>query len=194
MAESREYTVVERDALKKRLLELAEEEGFSQAAVIPTNAFLFVPEYRVYCEENRCGNYGKNYACPPYCGTVEDMRKRTAGYTWALVLKTDHPVANAMDGEETKPLKKLHNMLTRQLTGRLQSEKLIEAGLSIMAGPCNLCTECKMPKGEPCLFEAQRFSCLSAYCIDVAHLAETAGMPLAWEVNQVSFFSMYLFG
>lgn len=177
----------------KQIIKKAEEEGFAEASVIPTSELFFVPEYRVYCEENRCGNYGKNYACPPYCGTVEEMKKRTEGYTWALVLKSDHEVENAMDDKETKPLKKFHNTMTRQLTKRLQEEKLVEDGLSIMAGPCNMCAQCKMPEGEPCPFETKRFSCLSAYCIDVAHLTKSAGMNLTWDFDKVSFFSLYLF-
>lgn len=184
---------MQNEELKKKLLTMAEEEGFAQASVIPTSELFFVPEYRIYCEENRCGNYGKNYACPPYCGTVEEMKERTSQYTWALVLKSDHQVENAMDDKETKPLKKVHNTLTRELTGRLKEEKLIEDGLSIMAGPCNFCTTCRMPSGEPCPFETKRFSCLSAYCIDVAHLAKSAEMKLTWDFDKVSFFSMYLF-
>lgn len=184
---------MDQKALTEKLLQIAKEKGFSQASVIPTSEFVFVPKYRAYCEENRCGNYGKNYACPPYCGTVEEMHQRTNGYAWALVLKSDHVVKNALDGAETKELKKMHNTLTRELTKRLREENLIEDGLSIMAGPCNFCPVCKMRSGEPCPFETKRFSCLSAYCIDVGHLASSAGMALSWDMNRVSFFSMYLF-
>ncbi|MBQ0000924.1 MAG: DUF2284 domain-containing protein [Clostridiales bacterium] len=181
------------ESLAEKLIAMAQEEGFSEAAVISTGEFYFVPEYRSYCEDNLCGNYGKNYACPPYCGTVDEMHARTDNYRYALVLKSDHQVNNAMDPVETKALKKFHNTLTRQLTKRLNDEGLIEDGLSIMAGPCNLCAVCGMPEGRPCPFEAKRFSCLSAYCIDVVHLAKSAGMPLAWDMDKVSFFSMYLF-
>lgn len=185
---------MEKTAFLEKLEVIALEEGFSAASVIPVEEMVFVPEYRVYCEENRCGNYGKNYACPPYSGTVEEMKERTQVYKWALVLRTDHKVENALDGAEMKPLKKSHNSLTRTLTQKFQKEGLIEDGLSIMAGPCNFCTTCKMPTGEPCPFETQRFSCLSAYCIDVGHLAKSAGMKLSWDFDNVSFFSIYLFG
>lgn len=36
--------------------------GFSDAAVMDTDNLVFMPEYRVFCEENACGNYDKNPA------------------------------------------------------------------------------------------------------------------------------------
>ena len=39
--------------------------GFSAAAVMDTGNLVFKPEYRVFCEENQCGNYNLNPACPP---------------------------------------------------------------------------------------------------------------------------------
>ena len=47
------------------LIEEAKALGFSDAAVISTDQLVFVPEYRVFCEDNLCGNYDKNPACPP---------------------------------------------------------------------------------------------------------------------------------
>ena len=52
------------------LIEEAKALGFSDAAVISTDQLVFVPEYRVFCEDNLCGNYDKNPACPPQSGTV----------------------------------------------------------------------------------------------------------------------------
>ena len=52
------------------LIEEAKALGFSDAAVISTDQLVFVPEYRVFCEDNLCGNYDKNPACPPQSGTI----------------------------------------------------------------------------------------------------------------------------
>ena len=60
---------------KEKIAKQAEEFGFTAVwfpvSEIPTN-----PEYLKYCEVNRCGNYGANYACPPDCGTPDEMRAR----------------------------------------------------------------------------------------------------------------------
>ena len=47
------------------LIKEAKELGFSNAAIMDTKDLVFKPEYRVFCEENRCGNYDLNPACPP---------------------------------------------------------------------------------------------------------------------------------
>ena len=39
------------------LIKTAKELGFSDAAIMDTKDLVFKPEYRVFCEENRCGNY-----------------------------------------------------------------------------------------------------------------------------------------
>ena len=56
----------------KEILELAEGFGFDKVALIDTADIEFNEAFRKACEENRCGNYGACYSCPPDCGTFED--------------------------------------------------------------------------------------------------------------------------
>ena len=62
------------------LVKEAIDLGFSNAAVMDTKKLVFVPEYRNFCEENRCGCYNLNPACPPSCGTAEEMKQRAFRY------------------------------------------------------------------------------------------------------------------
>ena len=66
----------ESDMHRDELPELAMEMGFAAAALIETKDIEFIPAFRPLCEENLCGKYGVNYACPPDCGTVEEMKAR----------------------------------------------------------------------------------------------------------------------
>lgn len=43
---------------EKKLIDLALELGFADAAVIDTDRLVFVPAFRTLCEENQCGKYG----------------------------------------------------------------------------------------------------------------------------------------
>ena len=63
--------------------------GFSGAAIIGTDELVYVPEYRKYCEENLCGNYGKLPVCPPACGTSDQMHERLLMYKNCLVLQSE---------------------------------------------------------------------------------------------------------
>ena len=61
--------------MEEKLLELAREEGF-RAALLDPQEIPVDGKFRAFCEENLCGQYGANYACPPDCGTVEELHAK----------------------------------------------------------------------------------------------------------------------
>ena len=76
----------------------AAELGFSAAAWVDTKDIPFEPAFLQCCEENLCGKYGANYACPPACGTPYEMIARIRAGSRALVLQTLWEIDNPMDG------------------------------------------------------------------------------------------------
>lgn len=176
-----------------RMLEIAAEEGFENAAIINTEDLVFIHSFRALCEENDCGNYNRNYGCPPYCGTPQEMEDRVRAYRKAIVFQSKNFVNDAMDGAETRPLKKKHIQKTRSAMKHLEQEGLQMNGFPAMCGPCNYCAVCALVEGKPCVHEDMRFSCLSAYCISVNDLAKSCGMEIEWSGNVAYFFSMYVF-
>ena len=179
------------DMDRDRMIELGREAGFAAVEVISTEDLVFNHSFRMFCEQNACGNYGKNYGCPPYCGTPEEMEERVRRYEKAVVFQSDTPVEDIYDDNETKVIKKKHTKMTLEVMEKYGEEGI--AGEAVMAGPCNFCEECKMEGGEPCINEKMRFSCLSAYCIDAGQMASTCGMDMVWGGDTVSFFSLFLF-
>lgn len=150
-------------------IEEAKKLGFSDAAVMDTDKLVFVPEYRVFCEENACGNYDKNPACPPESGTVEEMKERALNYEKTLVLQTTQD--SLMD---YKKAKLAHNRLTEQL-----AEKMKESGktdlLIMSAGPY------------------KHNSCMSAYCVDAQKMADAVGMQCWTNEESSGIFRRFFF-
>lgn len=175
------------------IITTALEEGFASAAVMSTEDLTFEHEFRKFCEQNDCGNFGNNYGCPPYCGTPEEMEARVMEYRKAIVFQSRTQVDNIYDGAETKKIKKQHTKMTLRTVEKLKEAGLDPNGFHIMCGPCNFCEECGMPKGEACVREMERFSCLSAYCIDAGKMAKHCGMDMQWDGDVVSFFSLYVY-
>ena len=171
---------------QETLLALARELGFYRAAVVDTADIAFEPSFRRFCEDNLCGKYGANYPCPPDCGTAEELRQRVLAYRKALVLQSRWTFDGA-DAEQAAGAKADHNRRTRELIQRAGG-----AGLMVGASGCNLCDPCLCAVGRPCRFPDLRFSCMSAYCIHVAKLAQRCGMDYFQE-GTVYFFSMYCF-
>ncbi len=173
---------------ENKLLAAAIELGFANAALVNTEDLVFIPSFRPLCEENLCGKYGVNYACPPACGTVDEMRRQVQSWRRALVLQTMWDIEDPLDDAAVKPAKARHNRLTRELIDRAGAP-----GLMVGASGCSLCTPCAMVEGQPCRFPELRYSCMSAYCIFVKDLAQRCGMEYDCGPGVTAFFSMYCF-
>ena len=155
------------------LIKEALSMGFANAAIMDTKDLVFVPEYRQFCEDNMCGNYNLVPACPPACGTVEEMHERAMKYEKALVLQTGlkDPL---MDPVLFKQAKHAQNILTEQLAKRMQETGKDDV-LIMSAGPYKNC------------------SCMSAYSVDAQKMADAAGMICWADDSDVRFFTQILF-
>lgn len=173
------------------MIALAVEAGFAAAEVIDTDKIVFDPMFRPFCEENLCGQYGVNYACPPDCGTVEQMKARVLAHKKGLVLQTIVQIADYADNEAFKLGKKQHNGASIRLMQEFRQAGV--PGFLIGASGCALCSPCALRSGEPCRFPDSRYSCMSAYCIFVRKLAEECGMEYDCGEGLTAFFGMYIF-
>ena len=173
------------------MIQYAVEEGFAAAAVVDTDQIVFDPSFRPYCEENLCGQYGVNYACPPDCGDPEQMRKRIVSHKKALVLQTIWQIESYSDTPAIKQAKREHNEKTLRLVRRLRKQDC--DGVIVGASGCALCSPCAITKGEPCKFPDYQFSCMSAYCIFVKKLADLCDMEYDCGEGLIAFFGMYAF-
>lgn len=147
--------------------------GFDNAATANVSDLVFLTEYRKFCEENLCGCYNKVPACPPACGTPEEMRDQAQTYEKALILQTilSHP---ENDPAVFKKAKYDQNVLTEKLAAEMASSGK-EDLLIISAGPYKHC------------------SCMSAYGIDAQKMAEAVGMICWADDSDVRFFSLILY-
>lgn len=174
---------------RNEIIAKALEYGFS-AVWVPASEIPVNPEYLKYCEENRCGNYDANYACPPDCGTPEEMRQRLLSAGAALVLQSQWEIP-AYGTPEVLSSKAEHGAAIRRFRDSLRKE-----GFDVFAvgyGPCSLCKPCKRKSGAPCSFPELRVSCMSAYCVDVAALAARCALPFDWNPKRLYLFGMIMF-
>lgn len=98
---------------EKNLLHMAESLGFSAAALIDTSQIVFEPTFRACCEDNYCGMYGKNYACPPASGMPEEMKSQILTHKKAFVLQSIWEVSDLENGLLLKECEKKHDAKMR---------------------------------------------------------------------------------
>ena len=173
------------------MIDCAAREGFAAARVISTDRIVFDPEFRLYCEENLCGQYGINYTCPPDCGSPERMKERILAHKKALVLETVWKFRDYSDKAAFKAGKNHHNTGSLNLVKKFRREGC--EGFMVGASGCSLCSPCRLRQNRPCAFPELRYSCMSAYCIYVKKLAETCGMDYSPGDGLISFFGMYVY-
>lgn len=176
--------------IEKDMLQLAADEGFC-AALIPVTDIVFDSSFRKYCEDNLCGNYGANYSCPPDCGSCEEMKARICRYTRALVVQTKWDIPDYTDTAAIRRAKCAHNAAMMRMIDVFNAEGI--SGEMGGASPCKLCEVCAIRKGEPCRLPEKRFSCLSAYCINVKLMAGRCGMDYFCPDGKIAFFGVYAF-
>ena len=175
---------------ENEILKLAEAAGFS-AAFVATEDVVTDPTFRKYCEDNLCGKYNANYSCPPDCGTVEEVQARLRSGKRALVLQTIWEIGSYDNKEGIQQSKKAHNAAILRFTETLRKEGV--NGFCLGYGGCPLCDPCKRVSNEPCAHPDKKISCMSAYCIDVAKLAEKCGLEFAWVPEKLFLFGMFVF-
>lgn len=176
---------------ENEMIQYAVEEGFAAAAIVDTTDIVFDPSFRPYCEENLCGQYGVNYACPPDCGSPEAMKQRVLAHKKALVLQTIWEVSDYSDMPAIKQAKKQHNAAQIRVVKRIREDGHV--GLIVGASGCALCSPCAITRGEPCKFPDLKYSCMSAYCIFVKKLADKCGMEYDCGEGLLGLFGMYVF-
>jgi predicted metal-binding protein len=155
-------------------------------AVLPVSALVFSPELLKACESNTCGNYNKNWTCPPANGTLEEQKRKISACERAFVFTTKRDLEDSFDYEGMVQAKENHCRLTAELR-----EKICPGFPVYGAGGCSLCETCARP--EPCRFPGKAIPPIEGAGIDVTGLSREAGIKYNNGPNTVTYFSMVLF-
>ena len=174
------------EELAKRAIEC----GAFKAKVITTDKIVFDKELRKACEANYCGNYGRNYACPPNVGDAEELIQKAKSFPKGLVFQTVTEIEDSYDIEgmmeaaegHTKTADKIEKVVAQHYSGYLQ----------LTAGGCNRCKQCAQITGEPCRMPDRAISSVEAYCMNCSQLATASDMLYINGVNTVTYFGMFL--
>ena len=170
------------------IVNMAKQLGFADVAVIDTGDILFDSDFRRYCEQNLCGKFDANYTCPPYCGTAQQMRENVLRHKNALVVRSLHQGVKYTERDAVRAAQVKHNEDMLSLVNALKQRGL--APLMAGASDCTLCQTCLRAQGNPCPHGEERFSCMSAYCINVADLAQKCSIDYTYSEGGLSLFGM----
>jgi len=174
-----------------RYIEAALAAGFTEAGETGAEAAQGSEKIRAWCAPEKCGNYGKNWVCPPGCGSLEECRKTAAGYRKALVVMSRFDDVDTGDAAAMRDLAALHSRRTGIFLDRLRLDH--PETYLLTTGGCDLCEACTWPD-EPCRHPDKKRGSLSAFGIDVTKLCESAGVEYTFSPGTLRLISCLLYG
>ena len=183
---------METNALFDRMTDLALSLGAYRAAVIPVTNVETDASFRDMCASNVCGNYGRNWMCPPDAGDIHDLMAALRSYSYALVYQTVSELEDSYDFEGMMDAGVAHNRLMVELRRGIDALALPRV-LHLGAGGCRMCEVCAKRTGEPCRHPDLAVASLETYGVNVSRLAPAAGMKYINGKDTVTYFGAVLF-
>lgn len=169
------------------ILQKALELGITEATPITTALLHFSPRIREYCRENKCGNWGKNFMCPPLVGTMQQCQNMVCQYSNALLLTLESTINHARKPSEVYRLAdRLHEivLILEQFACRLGYTQ----AYGLIAGHCQLCDPCAAATGASrCRHPGLARPSLEALGINVIGSCGAAGQKIEFDKRRVTW-------
>lgn len=158
------------------------------------NSGLLVPEQRIrdLCFENKCGNYRNHYMCPPYVGSIGEIKARLKKFQRGVLLQYSKSLDVRNDNESLKQSKiDFHNKIL-QLEEVFRNEG-IKHVWGMIGGSCELCEVCGAKLGEPCPYPDKARMSLESIAIDVSALLDKFGLDNKFHTDKITWTGCILF-
>ena len=175
----------------EKLISLALAKGADKAGVVDMADVVFDRAFRDTCRTNVCGQYGKNWACPPDVGEIDELMANAKRFSKMLVFQTIRPLEDSYDFEGMQEAAALHRALVVELYRLFREQE--PDGLMLSAGGCNYCERCTRKDDLPCCAPENALASLEAYGVNVSELAAAAGMKYINGQNTVTYFGAFLY-
>ena len=183
---------MENKELFDQLTDLALSLGAFRASVIPVEGIETDASFRDMCAANVCGNYGRNWMCPPDAGDIHDLMAALKTYSYALVYQTVSELEDSYDFEGMMDAGVAHNRLMVELRRGIEGLNLSRV-LHLGAGGCRMCEVCAKRTGEPCRHPDRMHPCVESHGINVIPVLEEQGLQFQFGENVVTWISLLFY-
>ena len=161
--------------------------GFTHAA--PLNASTLAPRAEVRGMCAKCHMYGRNWACPPFCGDLPALEAKLRSYRAGLLVQTVGELEDAFDGEGMMAAEARHKARFAAMTDALRVR--FPTLLALSAGCCTRCETCGCPDA-PCRFPDAQTSSMEAFGLLVSEVCRQNGIGYYYGPGTISFVSCWL--
>lgn len=165
------------------------ELGFSAAAPLDPQKLVPLPSVREMCAVDKCRAYGKNWTCPPACGTLEECAGKMKGYQNGILLQTVGQMTKVIDTRAYRQTEETHRALLQRIWEEIQP--VHPQALCLGAGGCRVCKTCAYP--DPCRFPEQAMSSMEGYGLFVTQVCRDCGVPYYYGEKTITYTACVLF-
>lgn len=163
------------NSLLKSILKLTKQLEINTCLEFSPDILISEQRIRDLCSEDKCSNFGKNYMCPPYVGSLEEHKERLKRYKYGILLQYSKQLQVNKDheGAERATVDFHHKIL--QIEDFLKSNGKKDVW-GMIAGSCYLCNECAAKFNKPCSHPHRARVSLESIGIDVLALLDKFGL------------------
>ena len=170
-------------------IKTALEMGFSNAAPLDPATLTAREDVRAMCAADRCRAYGKNWTCPPHCGTIAECQARMGGFSRGILLQTVGTMEKTIDTRAYRRTEQRHLELFHRFCREIRAAH--PEALCLGSGGCRICGECAWP--ELCRFPAEACASMEGYGLFVTQVCRDNGAPYHHGERTVTYTACVLF-
>lgn len=170
-------------------IDRALELGFTHAAVLDISTLTPRQDVRDMCAADQCGAYGKNWTCPPHCGSLEVCRAKMQSYRRGILLQTVGITEKSIDTKAYRRTEEKHLELFHRFCEMLRKE--YPHSLCLGAGGCRICKTCAYP--DPCRFPEKACSSMEGYGLFVTQICRDNGLSYYYGERTITYTACVLF-
>lgn len=163
--------------------------GFDTVAAFDPAILEARQDIRDMCNADKCMIYGKNWGCPPHCGTVEECQKKMHIYYNGILVQTIGHMTKAIDSKCYRETERRH--LTNFYALADLVREAYPNALCLGAGGCRICKKCAYP--EPCRFPGKRMSSMEGYGLFVTQVCRDVGVPYYYGEKTITYSACILY-
>lgn len=170
-------------------IEKAKEMGFDTAVPLDPGILTAREDVRAMCAADKCGAYGKNWTCPPACGTVEECQNRMRQYRRGILLQSVGHMTKTIDSKCYRETERRHLQNFHAFAEEIRKE--YPGALCLGAGGCRICKQCAYP--EPCRFPEKAMSGMEGYGLFVTQVCRDNGVQYYYGPKTIAYSACALF-
>lgn len=167
----------------------AKAVGFTEAAVLDIATLQPREDVRAMCAEDKCGAYGKNWTCPPYCGTLEACAGKIQSYRRGILVQTVGQLKKTIDTRGYRRTEAQHLDRFHALAEAMRP--VLPDALFLGAGGCRICPVCAYP--APCRFPDKACASMEGYGLFVTQVCQDNGLAYHHGEHTITYTACILF-